>query len=110
MVWGAARPVMVAPMAGGPSTTRLVAAAAAADAIGFLAAGYKTPDGVAHEVADLRATGRPYGLNIFVPSRPPADVGALEAYRGLLRGEGERYGVEVPPLWLDDRMTITAGC
>jgi nitronate monooxygenase len=36
-------PVLVAPMAGGPSTPELVIAAAGAGALGFLAAGYKTP-------------------------------------------------------------------
>ena len=39
------RPVVVAPMAGGPSTAELVIAAAGAGALGFLAAGYKTPAG-----------------------------------------------------------------
>ena len=36
---------VVAPMAGGPSTAELVIAAAGAGALGFLAAGYKTPAG-----------------------------------------------------------------
>ena len=35
-------PVVVAPMAGGPSTPGLVTVAAAAGALGFLAAGYRT--------------------------------------------------------------------
>ena len=39
------RPVVVAPLAGGPSTAELVIAAAGAGALGFLAAGYKTPAG-----------------------------------------------------------------
>ena len=38
-----ALPVWVAPMAGGPSTTDLAAAAARAGALGFLAAGYCGP-------------------------------------------------------------------
>ena len=37
------RRIVVAPMAGGPTTTDLVIAAAGAGALGFLAAGYKTP-------------------------------------------------------------------
>ena len=36
------RRIVVAPMAGGPTTTGLVIAAARAGALGFLAAGYKT--------------------------------------------------------------------
>ena len=44
---GAAMPVLAAPMAGSPTTPRLVAAAAAAGSLGFLAGGYKTPEALA---------------------------------------------------------------
>ena len=108
MRWAARHPVVVAPMAGGPSTPRLVAAAATAGAVGFLAAGYKTPEAVAREVAELRESGLPYGLNIFVPSPPPPDVAALEGYRRALAPEAERYGVTVPPLRLDDDDHVAA--
>ena len=37
------RRIVVAPIAGGPTTTDLVIAAAGAGALGFLAAGYKAP-------------------------------------------------------------------
>ena len=102
MVWDFDRPIVVAPMAGGPSTPDLVTAAASAGAVGFLAAGYKSPDAVAQEVARLRSSRLPYGLNIFVPSPAPADVAALEEYRRALRPEADRYGVDLPPLRLDD--------
>lgn len=93
------RPVVVAPMAGGPSTPALVTAATAAGATAFLAAGYKTPAAVEDE---LRAVDGAYGLNIFVPASPPPDVDALARYRELLRPEAERYGVELPALRLHD--------
>lgn len=102
MPWEFAHPIVVAPMAGGPSTPRLVTAAAAAGAVGFLAAGYKPPEAVGREIAELRGSGLPYGLNIFVPSPPPSDVAALDDYRRALRPEADRYGVELPPLRLDD--------
>jgi nitronate monooxygenase len=102
MVWEYERPIVVAPMAGGPTTPALVTAAAAAGGVGFLAAGYKPPDAVAQELAQLRASRLPHGLNIFVPSPRPPDVAALEDYRRALRPEAERYGVDVPPLRLDD--------
>src|SRR4051794_34751857 len=94
------RPLVVAPMAGGPSTPALVVAAARAGAVGFLAAGYKTPAAVEQELRAVAAV--PHGLNIFVPMPPPADPGPLERYRELLRPEAERYGVELPPLRLTD--------
>jgi nitronate monooxygenase len=83
------RPVIVAPMAGGPSTAGLVIAAAQAGALGFLAGGYKTPAVMAAEIAAVRAaTAEPFGVNVFVPGTPAADRGALDAYLSSLRGAG----------------------
>jgi nitronate monooxygenase len=93
-----ARPVLVAPMAGGPSTTALVRAAADAGAAGFLAAGYKTPEVVEAEVGTLRAAGVPYGLNIFVPMPRLDDPAPIERYRRELQPEADRYGVELPAI------------
>ena len=49
------RRIVVAPMAGGPSTTELVVAAGRAGALGFLAAGYKTPAAMTAEAAAAAA-------------------------------------------------------
>ena len=46
-------PVVVAPMAGGPSTAGLVLAASAAGALGFLAAGYKTAAAMRAEMDEI---------------------------------------------------------
>jgi nitronate monooxygenase len=94
--------VVVAPMAGGPSTPALVAETARAGAVGFLAAGYKPPGAVEEEVRAVRATGLPYGLNIFVPMPAPADPAPLERYRRLLQAEADRYEVDLPALRLHD--------
>ena len=67
-------PIVVAPMAGGPSTAALVIAAARAGALGFLAAGYKTSGAMAAEIAAVRAaTSEPFGVNVFVPGTPYSD-------------------------------------
>jgi nitronate monooxygenase len=91
-------PLIVAPMAGGTSTPALVTAAGAAGAVGFLAAGYKTPQAVAAEIASVRPAGVGFGVNLFVPSGAPADAAALAAYRAELQAEADRYGVELPEL------------
>ncbi|UQU67866.1 nitronate monooxygenase [Couchioplanes caeruleus] len=96
------RPLVVAPMAGGPSTPALVTAASRAGATAFLAAGYKTPAAVEDELRAVRGAGIPYGLNIFVPVPPPADVEPLERYRAVLQPEADRYGIELPALRLTD--------
>jgi nitronate monooxygenase len=102
MLDGCERSVVVAPMAGGVSTTALVRAAAEAGTAGFLPAGYLTPEAVEGHLRELRAAGHPYGLNIFVPSGTAPGGAAVEAYRARLAPEADRYGVELPPLRLHD--------
>ncbi len=68
-------------MAGGPTTTDLVIAAAGAGALGFLAAGYKTPTAMTAEIAAVRAaTAEPFGVNVFVPGTPYPDAGKVARY------------------------------
>jgi nitronate monooxygenase len=87
------RPLVVAPMAGGPSTPELVIAATRAGAVGFLAAGYKTPAALLAEVAAVRAaTAEPFGVNLFMPGAPAADPDALAEYLRTLRAEAARGG------------------
>ena len=79
------RRIVVAPMAGGPTTADLVIAAGRAGALGFLAAGYKTPEAMAAEITAVRAaTAEPFGVNIFVPGAPYRDAAALAGYLGTL--------------------------
>jgi nitronate monooxygenase len=89
-------PIVQAPMGGGPSTPALAAAVSEAGGLGCLAAGYRAPDAVREDLAELRRlTSRPFGLNIFVPDPPTADAAALARYRQALRGDAERLGVEL---------------
>jgi nitronate monooxygenase len=90
-------PVIVAPMAGGPSTPALVAAVASAGALGFLAGGYKTVAALAEEVAAVRAAGvAAFGVNVFMPGERASDDSGLSRYVASLgAGAGE-------PSWDDD--------
>jgi len=98
------RPVVVAPMAGGPSTPGLVLAAAAAGALAFLAAGYKTAAALRAEMDAVRAgTGAPFGVNVFVPGAPAADRAALARYLAELEPEAAALGARVGAAdWDDD--------
>ena len=97
------RPVVVAPMAGGPSTPELVSAAAAAGAMSFLAAGYKTAPAMAAEMAAVRAaTTEPFGVNVFVPGRPSATPEAVAAYLESLAGDCEAVGCTLGEATWDD--------
>ena len=98
------RPVVVAPMGGGPSTAELVIAAAGAGAVGFLAAGYKTPGAMAAEISAVRAaTPEPFGVNVFVPGAPSADAEAIAGYLGSLAADAKAVGAAVgAAVWDDD--------
>ncbi len=79
-------------MAGGGSCPRLAAAVSEAGGLGFLAAGYKTVDGLYEEVKQIRGlTGRPFGVNLFMPQPQTADPAAVEVYRHQLAGEAAWY-------------------
>jgi nitronate monooxygenase len=97
-------PIVGAPLAGGPSTPALAAAVSEAGGLGFLAAGYKTAAAVEADLREARTlTGRPLGLNLFVPAREPVDEHALAAYVERMRPEAVRYGARPgEPTWTDD--------
>ena len=97
-------PIVQAPMAGGPSTPALAAAVGEAGGLGFLAAGYKTPDGVAKDIAELRAASdAPFGVNIFSPpSEPEAPADVVAAYARTLAGDADRHGVSLGDPRFDD--------
>jgi nitronate monooxygenase len=96
-------PVVAAPMAGGPSTPELVAAAAAAGSIGFLPAGYRSATQLAADLAEARRATSGLGVNLFVPDPGPVDRAAVLAYREAIRPEAERLGVELGEArWEDD--------
>lgn len=98
------RPIIGAPMAGGPSTPELVAAVTNAGGMGFLACGYKTPQQVADQItATRKLTEGPIGVNLFVISANDAAEEELEKYRRELKSYADRYGIEVgTPKWDDD--------
>ena len=89
-------PIVLAPLAGGPSTPELAAAVSNAGGLGFLASGYLS----AAELADRRRrlnelTGRPYGVNLFVPG-PSGDVARVRQFAAEIEsdvsGAGARMG------------------
>ncbi|KOT98911.1 2-nitropropane dioxygenase [Streptomyces rimosus subsp. pseudoverticillatus] len=85
-------PIAQAPMAGGVARPELAAAVCGAGGLGFLAAGYKTADGMYQEIKQLRGlTDRPFGVNLFMPQPSLAENAAVEVYREQLAGESAWY-------------------
>jgi NAD(P)H-dependent flavin oxidoreductase YrpB (nitropropane dioxygenase family) len=98
------RPVVAAPMAGGPSTPALAAAVSGAGGLGFLAAGMLTPEQMLADMAATRArTDAPFGVNVFLPGARAVDTEALRAYAARLAPVAERWGVALgDPVGGDD--------
>ena len=102
------RPVMVAPMAGGPSTPELAAAGSNAGGLGFLAAGYLTADALADRITAARTlSSEPIGVNLFAPQPSVATPEQIRAYATALAGEAQRYGVGLgDPRYDDDGWAV----
>jgi len=96
-------PVVQAPLAGGPSTPALAAAVSEAGGLGFVAAGYKTPDALRDDIAAVRAaTGAAFGVNVFVPGRATDDPAAVAAYAERVGVDAARLGVAAGEPRFDD--------
>lgn len=97
------RPLVVAPMAGGPSNPDLVVAACASGAFGMLAGGYKTAAALSAEIAAVRAsTDEAFGVNLFVPAGRAAERD-VDAYVQSLAAEAAAVGAVCgAPTWDDD--------
>jgi nitronate monooxygenase len=95
-------PIVLAPLAGGPSTPELAAAVSEAGGFGFLAAGYLTARALAERLSRTRAlTGAPIGVNVFVPGSP-AEPGVAEAYAATLAADADDAGVALGAPRFDD--------
>ena len=103
-------PIVLAPLAGGPSTPELTAVVAEAGAFAFLAAGYLSPETLRERIAATRTlTGRPFGVNVFVPGRPAAPE-VVAAYADLLAVEADRLGTPLgDPRFDDDHWAAKLG-
>jgi nitronate monooxygenase len=96
-------PIVLAPMAGGPSTVALAAAVGHAGGLGTLAAGYLSPDELARRIAELRAEAvGAIGVNLFLVGGAPADPAAVAAYAARLAPLAQRAGVALGEARTDD--------
>lgn len=98
------RSLVLAPMAGGPSTVALAAAAADGGLFPFLAGAYLAPERLAEDIAALRAvTSKPFGVNVFAPSpNPPSAASDVLAYAALLEPWAAAAGVGLGEARWDD--------
>jgi nitronate monooxygenase len=89
-------PIILAPLAGGPSTPELAAAVANAGGLGFLGAGYLTADALGERIQATRVlTDKHIAVNLFVIAEGPADPETYTDYVASLAPEAERLGAAV---------------
>jgi len=95
-------PIVLAPLAGGPSTPELTAADSNAGGFGFLAAGYLAAAALAERLEQTRTlTDAPVGVNLFVPGTP-APPQTVDAYAARLADDARQAGVELGAARFDD--------
>ncbi len=101
--WSAC-PLVLAPMAGGPSTVALAAAVSEVSMFPFLAGAYLTPERLGEDIAALRElTRKPFGVNIFAPSPDsPSMLQGAVAYAALLAPWATSAGVSLGTPRYDD--------
>jgi nitronate monooxygenase len=102
-------PIVLAPLAGGPSTPELAAAVSNVGGLGFLASGYLSAAELAARRRRLNElTGRPFGVNLFVPGMAgdmarvrqfaaeiESDVSGAGAPMGEPRHDDDDWGAKV---------------
>ena len=105
---GVTLPVIAAPMAGGPTTVDMVVTAARAGSFGFLAAGYKTPEAMQKEIAQVRSAAVPFGVNLFAPNDVPAESEAYHRYVAAIQPEADRFDLTLPADPIEDDDSFSA--
>lgn len=95
--------IVLAPLAGGPSTPELAAAVSNAGGLGFLGGAYLAPEQLREQLAVARRlTSSPLGVNLFVLHDRPVDQAAITAYTTELEPEARRFGVQLGEPHFDD--------
>ena len=95
---GITRPIVGAPMGGGPSTPALVAAVSEAGGLGSLAGGYLSPEKLRADIAAVRElTSKPFAVNLFVPTPVEPKPEEIEAALAALEPLRMELGLPARP-------------
>ncbi|HEX4525378.1 MAG TPA: nitronate monooxygenase [Gaiellaceae bacterium] len=95
--------IVLAPLAGGPSTPELAASVSNAGGLGFLGGAYLAPEQLREQLAAARRlTSGPLGVNLFVLRELAVDKAAIAAYAEELQPEARRLSVQLGEPRFDD--------
>jgi len=95
-------PIVLAPMAGGPSTPELAVAVDRAGGLGFLAAGYLSAERLQRDLLATEERAQRLGVNVFAAAGEPADPEDVRTYAARLGPEAARAGVDLGEPRFDD--------
>ena len=94
---GIQHPLVLAPMAGGPSTPALCAAVSDAGGLGSLAGAYLEPPRLREEIRAVRAaTSRPFAVNLFADEGVAADDRTMRAAQDAIARYRAELGLSPP--------------
>lgn len=100
------RRVVLAPMAGGPSTLGLASAVTRAGGFAFIAGAYVSPEQLNQDIVALRSAveGAPFGVNLFAPNPyEPGSAARVIEYAARLQPLADKAGVPLgDPVHDDD--------
>lgn len=89
-------PIIQAPMAGGITTSDLVAAVSNSGGLGMIGAGYMTPAQIREQISEIKQlTSMPFGINLFVPNEFNAKEEEVKSTNHLLNPIREK--LNLPP-------------
>ena len=98
-------PVFQAPMAGGATTPKLVAAVSNAGGLGSFAGGYATSKQLLENIKEIKKlTDKPFSVNLFIPAKSTPSNNKYERINALLNVYRSELGISQQPLmpFLDD--------
>ncbi|MGM0900742.1 MAG: NAD(P)H-dependent flavin oxidoreductase [Bacillota bacterium] len=88
-------PIIQAPMAGGITTSKLVAKVSNHGALGMIGAGYMTPKQIRDQIKEIRQlTSNSFGINLFVPSEFEVKENEIEVANQLLNPAREQLDLQ----------------
>ncbi len=89
-------PIIQAPMAGGITTSALVAETSNAGGLGMIGAGYMAPAQMREQIKEIkRLTTKPFGINLFIPKPVQASKNSIKAANQALNPI--RQKLQLPP-------------
>lgn len=79
-------PIIQAPMAGGITTAKLIAAVSNAGGLGSLGAGYMSPEEIRRGIQEIKSlTDQPFAVNLFIPEKSNATTKQIDHMTKVLK-------------------------